>query len=136
MSTELLFLILTAVLATSLWIPYIVGSTRNPYEGMEESFVRPPDQRNMLPWIHRAHRAHLNLLEQFLPFAVLVLIGHGLSVSTPLMGWLAIGFFVLRCIHAVGMITAKTQMPSRPLIFTTCWIITLVYAGLVIVNAG
>ena len=82
----------------------------------------------MEPWVHRAHRAHLNLLEQFLPFAVVVLIGHSMGISTALMGWLAIAFFVLRCIHAVGMITATTVMPLRPLIFTACWIITLIYA--------
>ncbi|MEL6751311.1 MAG: MAPEG family protein, partial [Pseudomonadota bacterium] len=96
MTTELTFTVLSALLATSLWIPYIVGVNSAEYDGQEQSFVRPPDQRNMLPWIHRAYRAHLNMIEQFVPFAVLVLVGHAIDVSTPVLGYLAMAFFTLR----------------------------------------
>lgn len=135
MTTELTFTILTALLATSMWIPYIVGINITQFEGQAESFVRPPDHRHMKEWIHRAHRAHLNLLEQFLPFAVLVLIGHALDVSTSVMGWCAVLFFVLRGIHAVGMISAWARFPVRPTIFTACWVITLVYAWQIFAHA-
>jgi len=135
MTTEITFTLLTALLAASMWIPYIVGVNTTKFEGQAESFVRPPSQANMKPWIHRAHRAHLNLLEQFLPFAVLVLIGQTLGVSTILLGWLAIAFFVLRCVHAIGMVTGTTRMPVRPIIFTTCWIIILAYGVILFLNA-
>jgi uncharacterized MAPEG superfamily protein len=135
MTTELFYLLLTAMLASSLWIPYIVGVNSTKYEGQDESFTRPPDHRNMLPWIHRAYRAHQNLLEQFVPFAAIVLIGHSLGVSTAITQWCAILFFVLRLLHAAGMISGFAKFPLRPTIFTAGWIVTLVYAWQVLAYA-
>jgi uncharacterized MAPEG superfamily protein len=135
MTTELFYLLLTSVLASSLWIPYIVGVNTTTYAGQDESFTRPPDHRNMVPWIHRAFRAHQNLLEQFVPFAAIVLIGHSLGVSTTITQWCAILFFVLRLLHAVGMISGITKFPLRPVIFTAGWVVTLVYAWQVLAYA-
>lgn len=135
MSTELYFTLLTALLAASLWIPYIIGVNSEAFEGSDRSFLRPPDHRNMKEWIHRANRAHLNLLEQFLPFAAIVLIGHVTGVQSAWLGWLAIAFFVLRCIHAVGMIAGFARMPLRPLLFTSCFFITIAYGVTVLMAA-
>jgi uncharacterized MAPEG superfamily protein len=135
MTTELFYVLLTAILASSLWIPYIVGVNSTTYEGQDESFTRPPDHRNMLPWIHRAYRAHQNLLEQFIPYAVIVLVGHMLAVSNAVTQWCAILFFVTRVLHAVGMISGLAKFPLRPVIFTTGWIITLVHVWQVLANA-
>jgi uncharacterized MAPEG superfamily protein len=135
MTTELFYLLLTSVLASSLWIPYIVGVNTTKYEGQDEAFTRPPDHRKMLPWIHRAYRAHQNLLEQFLPFAVIVLIGHSLGVSTNITQWCAILFFVLRLVHAAGMISGFAKFPVRPVIFTAGWVITMVYTWQVLAHA-
>jgi uncharacterized MAPEG superfamily protein len=135
MTTELFYLLLTAMLASSLWIPYIIGVNTTKYEGQDDAFTRPPDHRNMLPWIHRAYRAHQNLLEQFLPFAAIVLIGHSLGVSTSITQWCAILFFALRLSHAVGMISGLTKFPIRPIIFTAGWVITMVYAWQVLAHA-
>ncbi len=128
MTTELLWLTLTAILASSLWIPYIVGVNTATYDGKEMEFIRPPDHARMPAWIHRSHRAHLNLIEQFTPFAVIVIIGHVLGVSTPVTAWCSILFFWLRLAHAVGMISGKARFPVRPTIFTLGWIVTLVFA--------
>lgn len=128
MTTELTWLMLTAILASSLWIPYVVGVNISTYEGQKTSFERPPDQSQMPAWVHRSYRAHLNLLEQFLPFAVIVLIGYQLKVSTPITQGCVILFFWLRLAHAIGMISGMARMPVRPIIFTTGWIITLVMA--------
>jgi uncharacterized MAPEG superfamily protein len=128
MTTELFWLLLTAILASTLWMPYIVGVNTTTFAGQAESFTRPPDHRNMAAWIHRAYRAHQNLLEQFLPFAVLVIIGHMLGVSTPITQFCVIAFFWLRVAHALGMITAWAKFPVRPLIFTAGWALTMVYA--------
>jgi uncharacterized MAPEG superfamily protein len=135
MTTELFYLLLTSVLASSLWIPYIIGVNTTKYEGQDEAFTRPPDHRNMQPWIHRAYRAHQNLLEQFLPFATIVLIGHSLGVSTAITQWCAVLFFILRLVHAAGMISGLTKFPLRPLIFTAGWIITMVYAWQILAHA-
>lgn len=127
MTLELTYLTLTMVLAASLWIPYIVGVTKNPQPGID-SFARPAPLAGYPEWVHRAHRAHLNLLEQALPFGVLVLIAHVLNVSTPVTLWAAAGFFWIRVIHAIGMISGITRFPIRPMIFNLGWLCTLAIA--------
>ena len=59
MTTELFWLVLTAILTSALWIPYIVGVNITPYEGKNDYFLRPPDQSKMVAWVHRSHRAQL-----------------------------------------------------------------------------
>lgn len=135
MTTELFWLLLTAILASSLWIPYIIGVNTAEYEGKASEFIRPPDHSKMPAWIHRSHRAHLNLLEQFVPFAVIVIAGHILQVSTVVTVWCAILFFVIRVAHAVGMITGKARMPVRPVLFAAGWLVTLVFASQVLLYA-
>lgn len=135
MTTELFWLTLTAILASSLWIPYIIGVNTTTYDGKETEFIRPPDHAKMSAWIHRSHRAHLNLLEQFVPFAVIVIIGHLLGVSTAVTAWCSILFFWLRLAHAAGMISGKARFPVRPVIFTLGWVVTLAFASQVLTHA-
>ncbi|MDU8943421.1 MAPEG family protein [Ovoidimarina sediminis] len=127
MTPELTWLTLTAILAASLWIPYIVGVNRHAVEG-QDAFLRPHDLTAYPAWVHRAHRAHLNLVEQALPFAIVVLIAHQAGVSTTLTIWAAGLFFWLRIAHAVGMISGAAGFPARPLLFTAGWIAILVIA--------
>ncbi|MBV2358329.1 MAPEG family protein [Thalassococcus sp. CAU 1522] len=131
MTTELFFLTLTAILAASLWIPYIVGvnSTGAPMPADN----RPANQADMAPWVHRAFRAHLNLLEQFLPFAVIVIVAHLAGVSNAVTIWASGLFFVLRLAHAVWMIGGFPVLPVRPIIFTAGWVCVLAIAVAVLV---
>jgi uncharacterized MAPEG superfamily protein len=128
MPTELLWLMYTAVLAGSLWIPYVVGINVTEFEGKKEIFLRPPDNSKMDAWVHRAYRAHLNLLEQLLPFAIIVLIGATLKVSTPVTAWCAVIFFWLRVAHAICMIGGLSRPPVRPIIYSAAWIVMLAMA--------
>ena len=126
MTTEILSLLIVALLAASLWIPFIVGVNTNEFPVKESVFVRPPSPEVMPAWVHRAHRAHLNLLEQLLPFAIVVLIATQLGISTMATEIATVAFVVLRFLHAIGMITALARMPARPLIFTAGWVMILV----------
>ncbi|MEL7535879.1 MAG: MAPEG family protein [Pseudomonadota bacterium] len=126
MNLEMLCLLLVAILAASLWIPFVIGINTTEFAGKADSFSRPPSLASMAPWVHRAHRAHLNLLEQLLPFAIVVLIAHELGVSTTATGIAAVAFVVLRVVHAIGMISGTARMPLRPLLFTAGWITILV----------
>jgi uncharacterized MAPEG superfamily protein len=129
MTTELFWLLLTAILAACLWIPFIVGVNLQPESSSEQdSFIVPPDPLKMPPWIARSYRAHQNLLEQFLPFAVIVLIGNAQGISNSITQTCVIIFFWLRVAHAIGMITAWARLPIRPIIFTTAWLVIMVYA--------
>ncbi|MEO1066954.1 MAG: MAPEG family protein [Pseudomonadota bacterium] len=134
MTTELFYLTLTALLAASLWIPYIVG-TNMVVSDPGPDFIRPPDLRERPEWVHRAHRAHLNLLEQFVPFAALILIAHTLNIQSAIIAWCAAIFFWLRVAHAVGMISGLTQFPVRPIIFSAGYIAILVI-GFVVMTSG
>ena len=59
--TELGILTCLAIFAASLWIPYIVGVNTETVQ--QDAFERPGNLRALRPWVHRAHRAHLNLIE-------------------------------------------------------------------------
>ncbi|GFE51412.1 membrane protein [Roseobacter cerasinus] len=127
LSTELGIVIMLSVFAASLWIPYIVGVNMHPQQGVDD-FARPPALTGFPEWVHRAHRAHLNLLEQLLPFAILTLIVDRLGGYSDLTYWTTITFFWLRIAHAVGMISGRARSPLRPVIFTGGWICCLLMA--------
>ncbi|MGB3553407.1 MAG: MAPEG family protein [Jannaschia sp.] len=131
MSPELWWMTWTAILAASLWIPYIVGV--NTEAEPQDNFARPGDLNSLRPWVHRAYRAHLNLLEQFLPMLALVLIAHAAGISTGVTVWATGIFFVLRIAHAVGMISGAARFPLRPILFTAGWLCILAVGGSVIV---
>lgn len=136
MTTELRWLLFTAIFAGSLWIPYIVGVNITDFPGKGEIFVRPPDPSKMKPWVHRALRAHLNLLEQLPPFAIVVLVGAVLRVSTPVTAACAILFFWIRVVHAIGYVSGLARAPVRPLLYVSGWVVTLTYAEQVFAHAG
>ena len=125
--TEMGVLTWLMVLAACLWIPYIVGVNKYAVPGAEP-FVRPTPLDQFPAWVHRAHRAHLNLLEQALPFAVLVLILNQIDGFTALTYWTAIVFFWVRTIHAIGMIAGFAKMPLRPGLFLIGWLCCLIMA--------
>ena len=130
--TELGILTCLMILAASLWIPFIVGSANlkdsELPDGAPEGFIRPHNIHLMPPWIARAFRAHQNLLEQGIPFAILVLIVDRMDGFTALTYWTAIAFFWLRVLHAIGYITAWATMPLLPILFTAGWVCCLIMA--------
>jgi uncharacterized MAPEG superfamily protein len=135
MTTELFWITLTSMLATSLWLPYIIGVNITDFEGKQNSFARPPDHRKMAAWVHRSFRAHLNLLEQFLPFAIIVIIAHFVHVSTSITQSCTILFFWLRVAHAIAMISGETRFPFRPVLFSSGWLVTMTMAWQVLSHA-
>ena len=124
---EINVVIVLAVFAASLWIPYIVGVNIHPQQGVDD-FARPPSLTGFPEWVHRAHRAHLNLLEQLLPFAILVLIIDRVDGYSALTYWTALSFLTFRMAHAIGMISGYARFPLRPILFTAGWICCLVMA--------
>ena len=130
MTVELIVLTLTALLAASLWIPYIIGVNTTDFPDPVEN--RPHDPAVMPPWVHRSFRAHLNLLEQFLPFAVVVIVAHLAGVSNAVTVWSSVAFLLLRIAHAVWMIGGLTVLPVRPLIFSAAWLCILAIGAAVL----
>lgn len=130
MTPELLALGLIAIFAATMWLPFIIGVNTakpgSPAGLRSRDFSRPADPGIHRPWVHRAYRAHLNLLEQAMPFAILVLLAHMLDVSSVATMVAAWAFVALRLAHAVGMISGLTGFPARPVIFTAGWLCCVV----------
>jgi uncharacterized MAPEG superfamily protein len=127
MTIELTYLTLTLILAASMWIPFIVGVNMHPQTN-NDTFERPAPLAGFPPWVHRAHRAHLNLIEAAMPFAAVVLLAHVIGVSTAVTVWAAAAFFWLRLAHAIGMVSGVARFPVRPIIFVLSWLCTLAIA--------
>ena len=136
MTTELRWLMYTALLAGALWIPFIIGINTTTFPGKDQLFIRPPDHSTMPPWVHRSLRAHQNLLEQLLPFSIIVLVGAIAGLSTPVTVACSIIFFWVRVAHAIGMISGLARLPLRPLLYLSGWVVMLVFAWQVLSRAA
>lgn len=138
--TELGILTCLMLFAACMWIPHIIGVNTAPEGSLPadapDGFVRIANPWLHRPWVGRAYRAHMNLLEQAIPFAVLVLLVDRVDGFTTLTYWTAIAFFWLRIAHAIGYITAGAQLPLRPIIFTLGWVCCLLMGYSVFAAAG
>lgn len=127
---ELAVLAVLTLMAATMWLPYIIGVNTAPNGSLPsdapDGFVRIANPALHRPWVQRAYRAHLNLLEQGIPFAVLVLLVDRVDGFTALTLWTALVFLGLRIAHAVGYITGWAALPLRPIIFTAGWVCCLV----------
>jgi uncharacterized MAPEG superfamily protein len=128
MSAELLYLFLTSILLAVLWVPHIIGQVRHGGPLQPEEYVTLRDSSALPHWVHRANRAHINLVEQFGAFAGLVVVAHLVQVSTTLTAVAAAVFFWARILHAIVMLGGIKVAMLRTLIFSAAWIALLVIA--------
>jgi uncharacterized MAPEG superfamily protein len=100
MTSDLLWLGCTAMLTAALWIPYVICQV------MTNGALAPADYRDPTPrpvplWGQRAHRAYLNAVECFAPFAALVIVAHVSGKASAMTAFWAMSFFWIRLAHAV-----------------------------------
>jgi uncharacterized MAPEG superfamily protein len=99
MGSELLLLAWSAALCLVLVLPYATALTLKLglplMAGNREGLPEPTG------WIGRAKRAHMNMLENLVPFAALVLAAHGLGKLGALTMLGAQLFFWSRLAHAI-----------------------------------
>ena len=127
MNTELAYLLLTAVLTGVLWIPVVIGYVTTRGVLTPESYrVAPTDP--LPPWVNRANRAHVNAVENFAPFAAVVLVGQAMNVHTGVTAACAAIYFYARLAHAVVHISGFGLFKARTVLFTVAWIAFIVYA--------
>lgn len=127
MTTELFYLLLTAILTGVLWIPVVIGYvlTRGP--------LKPSDYKvaptSPLPdWVNRANRAQINAVENFATFAPVVLIAHVVEVSTSITVISAAVYFYARAAHAVIHISGFSLFMARTVLFTVAWVAFVTFA--------
>jgi len=101
LSTELRYLIYTAILMLVLWIPYILAELKMTGIGKALSY---PDERTLPEWGQRLKQSHYNLVENFAPFAVAVLAAEWLGIHTALTAACAMIFFWARVAHPIAQV--------------------------------
>ena len=115
LTTSLNYLAWTSALCIVLWLPYVLERITSqgliPVLSYEESDAEPAK------WAQRAHRAHLNLLENLPPFAALVLIANLTEVGA---GGAAAVFFWARVAHAIVHIAGIPYL--RTAAFFVSWL--------------
>jgi uncharacterized MAPEG superfamily protein len=100
MTTDLWYLALTAMLTAALWIPYIICQVMTNGFLAPENYV-DPTPRPVPLWGQRAHRAYLNAVECFAPFAALAIVAQVAGKANAMTAFWATSFFWLRLVHAV-----------------------------------
>ena len=131
MTTELFYLLFTAILTGVLWIPVVIGFVlaRGP---LKPSDYKIAPTAPLPHWVNRANRAHVNAVENFGPFAAVVLIAHAAGISTPTTVACAAVYFYARLAHAIVHISGTGLLKARTLLFTIAWIAFLTYAIVVL----
>ena len=115
MSTDLKYLAFTAILTASLWIPYVVAQVTNNGPLKPENYI-DPTQRPLPPWGKRADRTYINAVENFAPFAALVIVAHLAGKANAMTAFWATCFFWLRLAHAAVYLLGIPLV--RTIIFT------------------
>lgn len=120
MKMELTYLLLTAILTGVLWLPVVIGyvTARGP---LTDEGYRIAPRTPLPPWVERANRAHQNAVENFAPFAAVVLIAQAVGYSTPLTQACAAVFFFARLAHAVVHTSGIGVLKARTLLFAVAW---------------
>ena len=119
MTIDLRYLVYTAMLTAALWIPYIICQLRTNGPLTPANYVDPA-ARPVPRWGERAHRAYLNAVEMFAPFAALVIAAHIAGKANSTTAICAMSFFWLRLAHAVVYWTAIPYL--RTILFTLAFV--------------
>ena len=127
MTTELIYLLLVALLTGVLWIPVVIGYA------LSRGALKPADYKiaptSPLPhWVNRANRAHMNAVENIAPFAAVVLIANAVDVSTPVTAISAAVYFYARAAHALIHISGFGLFSARTVAFTVAWVAFMTFA--------
>ena len=134
MKTELLYLLLTAILTGVLWIPVVIGYV-SAGRRLTPSTYKVATTTPLPDWVNRANRAHLNAVENFAPFAAVVLIAQAMGVSSDVTVSCAAIYFYARLAHAVIHISGFGLFVARTVIFTVAWLAFITFAVVLLLRA-
>jgi len=104
MTTDLTMLVWTGLLCLSIPMIYLTGEFQTP-GGLEWGLGNRAEPLTLPEWAARAKRAHLNLVENLAPFAILVLVAQAGGKANGMTALGAQIFFWARVAH-VAVYTA------------------------------
>jgi uncharacterized MAPEG superfamily protein len=100
MTTDLFYLTLMAGLGLVLWIPNVIAIvTTHGFHGPKQ--YREATVQELPSWGQRAMRVHLNNVENFAPFAVLVVVAHLTKTASETTALCAMLFFWIRVAYSI-----------------------------------
>ena len=100
MTSELYWLVLSILLTSILWVPYIIN--RLFEQGIFIGLWDPDGEtKTEVAWAKRLMSAHVNSVENLIVFAPLVLIAHILGMSTEITESAVVIYFFSRLFHAI-----------------------------------
>ena len=122
MSTDLKYLLYTAALTASLWLPYVICQV------LTNGFLSPGNYKDPTPrpvpaWGRRADRTLMNAVETFAPFAAIVSVAHLAGKTNETTAFWAVWFFWMRLGHAIVYLTGIPYL--RTLLFTLGYVAVL-----------
>ena len=126
MTTDLTMLAYSAIFCVLLAFPYTLGMIAA--DGLPRTAGNREGMGEAPGWRGRARRAHLNMVENLVPFAALVLVVHLAQKASPTTAHGAELFFYARVAHAVVYIL------GLPYLRTLAWFASL--AGMAMVAAA
>ena len=124
MTTDLRYLVLTAMLTAALWVPYIVCQVRTNGPLEPKNYADPTLPRPVPAWGQRANRAYLNAVEVFAPFAALVIAAQLAGKANATTAFFAASFFYLRLAHAIVYLAGIPYV--RTILFTLAFVAEVV----------
>ncbi|MBA2400950.1 MAG: MAPEG family protein [Bradyrhizobium sp.] len=119
MTTELYWLILTALMTALFWVPYVLN--RMAINGLMGTLAgSAPDSNTLSAWAQRAAKAHTNAIENLAIFAPIVLTAHLLNISNGVTKTAVVVYFFARLAHYV--VYSAGIPAARTLTFTAGWL--------------
>jgi uncharacterized MAPEG superfamily protein len=123
LSIELRYLIYVSLWLSVLWIPYILAHINQV--GLVKALSYRDVEMAMPAWAGRLKKAHYNLVENIVPFAVAVGAGEILNVHTTTTAACALIFLIARIIHPFAQVAGIWG--TRTLTFAVGWLAVIVY---------
>jgi uncharacterized MAPEG superfamily protein len=123
LSIELRYLIYTSLWLAVLWIPYILAHIGTV--GLVTALGYADGEAEMPLWARRLKKAHYNLVENIMPFAVAVGAGEILNVHSDLTATCALVFLIARFIHPFAYVGAIWG--TRTIAFAVGWAAVVIY---------
>ncbi len=123
LSVDLRYLVYTALLSLLIWIPYVAANAATKGVGRAMGYPTA-EYGDLAEWAQRTYRAHMNLVENLVPFAALVLVAHVIGAANELTALGARLFFWGRIVQIAVQILGVPWL--RTLAFLVGWIGNLI----------
>lgn len=127
-STALTYLAWTALITALMWVPYILD--RIKMRGLIGAVGYPENPPPGSPWAERAHKAHINAVENLAVFAPLVLVAESMSVNHGAVAMAAQAYLWARIVHWIVYVGKVPWL--RTLAFVVGWVCTVWVAWVVL----